>query len=190
MRKSNHLSEYELLELMSQKEHRASVYTDHLSSCTSCQNELSSLNKAVRVLQTVKNSREERLRLLNEGVVQELHHKRAVARTRIPAIAAALVLLTFGIYFYTSMFMMGVTVQNAGVIGSTISYVIDDEAPQMYVQAHNVSVIGSHSTREATSRSIVSSVVRKGEVQYNGQSQQDSVSVSPSHIIITTSTSL
>ena len=152
--------------------------------------ELSSLNKAVRELQTVKNSREERLRLLTEGVVQELHHKRAVARTRIPAIAAALVLLTFGIYFYTSMFMMGVTVQNAGVLGSTISYVIDDEAPQMYVQAHNVSVIGSHSTREATSRSIVSSVVRKGEVQYNGQSQQDSVSVSPSHIIITTSTSL
>ncbi|MDD2431725.1 MAG: hypothetical protein PHD88_00040 [Firmicutes bacterium] len=189
MRKEKHLSESEILELLSQKPNNALRQTDHLANCPSCQNELSSLYKTARALKTVKFSREERLRMLTEGVSSDLSQRRTLVRARIPAIAAALVLLTFGIYFYTSFFIFGITAPNSRVIGSAVSFGNLHDEPRMYVQAQNFSVIGSHSNQEATSRSIVSSVVQKGEVQDNGQSQQDSLSVSSNHVFITTSSS-
>lgn len=194
MNNNKHLTESEILEFLSRKQTKSDKIWQnrHVLECVSCQNELSSYHKTVDALKTIKLSREERLRLLTNGVTTELeqtnnNYKRWIG---IPAVAAVVTLMAFGIYFYASYFgLLSITTPETYNIPSMISFSQTEQQHQVHVTAHTISFLGKHSNRKATSQSIGLSVLLEGEEFDNGQSQNDSLSVTANYIATSYSTS-
>ncbi len=191
MKRKEHLSESDVCEIVTRKQSQSNclMHDKHLSQCSLCHNEVSSLCKTVAAVETVKLSRDQRLRLLINEVTLELNKDRQRRKVRIPTIAAASALIAFGVYFYANLDILGITKPEASIMSSVISYSSNIEEPRVGIKTQGVIISGQHTSRKATSQAIGSSVLHEGEEYSNGQSQKNGLAVASSYITNSYSTS-
>ncbi len=191
MKRKEHLTEKDVFEIVTRKQSQSNgiKHNKHLSTCKFCYNEASSLCKTVAAVKKVKLSREQRLKLLVNGVTSELNRDRQRGKIRVPAIAAAFALIAFGVYFYANFNILSITKPDATKMSSVISYSSNIEEPKVGIKTQGVIISGRHSSRKATSKAIGSSVLHEGEEYSNGQSQKNGLAVASSYITNSYSTS-
>jgi hypothetical protein len=192
MKRNNHVNEHEVLECLAQKCRQTShlQHNKHLETCTLCQDEVSSLDKVTAAVKTLKQSREERLNLLVKGVTSELNTTKKRSALQIPAAAAAVVLLAFGIYFASAnLDKINIKSPNSLPIRTAVFYSASPEQSYNTIKTQSIRVAENNSQYQTTSQAICSTVLHEGEGFDYVQSQENSLSVSSNYLSVSYSTS-
>lgn len=192
MKRNIHINEHEVLECLAQRCRQTShlQHNEHLKACALCQDEVSSLDKVTAAVKTLKQSREERLNLLVKGVTSELNTTKKRSTMQIPAVAAAVLLLAFGIYFTTAnMGKINIKNPNSLPIRTAVFYSASPEQSHNTIKTQSIRVAENNSSYQTTSQAICSTVLHEGEGFDYVQSQENSLSVSSNYLSVSYSTS-